>query len=87
MEPDDLLCSRNARPQKDREGAARCPSCSQNAHCETVLVTRATCVRYGMKPFWPNAKQTLKTDYEVPVGIIEDTEQLTTWAARAVSGK
>src|SRR5438105_55129 len=24
MEPDDLLCSRNARPQKDREGAARC---------------------------------------------------------------
>ena len=38
MEPDDLLCSRNARPQKDGEGAARCPSCSQNAHDETVLV-------------------------------------------------
>ena len=37
-EPDDLLCSRNARPQKDGEGAARCPSCSQNAHDETVLV-------------------------------------------------
>ena len=34
MEPDDLLCSRNARPQKDGEGAARCPSCSQNAHGE-----------------------------------------------------
>ncbi len=38
MEPDDLLCSRNARPQKVGEGAARCPSCSQNAHGETVLV-------------------------------------------------
>jgi hypothetical protein len=38
MEPDDLLCSRNARPQKDEEGAARCPPCSQNAHDETVLV-------------------------------------------------
>jgi len=31
MEPDDLLCSRNARPQKDGEGAARCPFCSRNA--------------------------------------------------------
>jgi hypothetical protein len=38
MEPDDLLCLRNARPQKDEEGAARRPSCSQNAHDETVLV-------------------------------------------------
>jgi hypothetical protein len=32
------LCSRNARPQKDEEGVARCPPCSQNAHDETVLV-------------------------------------------------
>src|SRR5207302_9602089 len=32
MHPDRLSpCSRNARPQKDGEGAARCPSCSQNA--------------------------------------------------------
>ena len=38
MGADDLLCSRNARPQKDGEGAARCPPCSQNAHGETVLV-------------------------------------------------
>jgi len=37
MEPVDLLCLRNARPQKDGEGAARRPSCSQNAHGETVL--------------------------------------------------
>ena len=41
MEPDGFLCSRTARPQKDGEGAARCPSCSQNAHGETVLVRRA----------------------------------------------
>jgi hypothetical protein len=38
MGPDDLLRLRNARPQKDEEGAARCPLCSQNAHGETVLV-------------------------------------------------
>jgi len=34
MEPDDFLCSRNAWPPKDGEGAARCLSCSQNAHGE-----------------------------------------------------
>ncbi len=34
MEAADLLCSRNARPQKEGEGAAMCPSCSQNAHDE-----------------------------------------------------
>ena len=38
MEPDDRLCSRNARHQKDWEGATRCPLCSQNAYDETVLV-------------------------------------------------
>jgi hypothetical protein len=38
MEPDDLLCSRNARPEKDGEGVARCPLCSQNAHDQNVLV-------------------------------------------------
>ncbi len=31
-------CSRNARPQKDEVGTARCPPCSQNAHDKTVLV-------------------------------------------------
>jgi DNA transformation protein len=36
-----------------------------------------------MKPFRPNAKQTLKTYYEVPVEIIEDAEKLAHWAERA----
>jgi hypothetical protein len=31
-------CSRNALPEKDGAGAARCPSCSQNAHDKNVLV-------------------------------------------------
>ncbi len=30
-------CSRNVRPEKDGEGAARCPSCSQSPHDETVV--------------------------------------------------
>ena len=37
-----------------------------------------------MKPFRPNAKQTLKSYYEVPVDIIEDADQLAAWAHRAI---
>ena len=40
--------------------------------------------RRKMKPFRPNAKQTLKSYYQVPVEIIEDTEQLAEWAKRAI---
>ena len=40
MEADDLLCSRNARPQKDGKGAWS-SSCSRNAHDRNVLVRRA----------------------------------------------
>jgi DNA transformation protein and related proteins len=36
-----------------------------------------------MKAFRPNAKQTLKSYYQVPVEIIEDAEQLADWAKRA----
>lgn len=39
---------------------------------------------HGMKPFRPNAKQTLKSFYEVPVDIMEDAEALTNWATQAV---
>ena len=38
MEADNLLCSRNARPQKGRGESPNHPPCSQNAHDETVLV-------------------------------------------------
>lgn len=37
----------------------------------------------GMNPFKPNAKQTLKSFYEVPPDILEDAERLTTWAEQA----
>ncbi|MEK6618263.1 MAG: TfoX/Sxy family protein [Nitrospirota bacterium] len=46
--------------------------------------TRPAYVKKGMKPFRPNAKQTLKTYYEIPVDIIEDPDQLTAWAKRAL---
>jgi DNA transformation protein len=54
---------------------------------KTDGTTRVAYVTRDMKPFCPNPKQTLKTYYEVPVDVMEDGEQLTAWAARAVSGK
>jgi DNA transformation protein len=38
-----------------------------------------------MKPFRPNAKQTLKSYYQVPVDIIEDTDELHRWARDAAA--
>ncbi len=49
-------------------------------------VTPATVERYkadGMKPFRPNAKQTLTSFYEVPADILEDPVQACRWADTA----
>lgn len=40
---------------------------------------------HGMKPFRPNSKQTLRSFYEVPIQIIEDSQQLTEWARASVT--
>jgi DNA transformation protein len=40
----------------------------------------------GMKPFMPTSTQTLKNYYEVPIEVLEDSDDLTTWASRAVQG-
>src|ERR671925_1973655 len=37
-----------------------------------------------MKPFRPNAKQTLKSYYQLPVDIIEDRGQLCQWVVKAI---
>jgi DNA transformation protein len=37
-----------------------------------------------MKPFRPNAKQSLKSYYQVPVEIIEDGDRLAEWAEAAI---
>ena len=50
-------------------------------------VTALTLPRYkeqGMTPFRPNAKQTLKSFYEVPVDVMEDALSLTQWATDAI---
>ena len=40
--------------------------------------------RRKMKPFRPNPRQTLKSYYQVPVEILEDNEQLSYWAMKAI---
>jgi DNA transformation protein len=49
---------------------------------------RMTAPRYrnrGMKPFKPSPAQTLKNYYEVPVEVLEDSDNLTDWASQAAS--
>ena len=43
--------------------------------------------RRKMKPFRPNAKQTLKSYYQVPVDIVEDADELRVWAMKAIAVK
>ena len=43
--------------------------------------------KHKMKPFRPNAKQTLKSYYQVPVDVLEDADVLCDWAKRAISCK
>ena len=40
--------------------------------------------RRKMKPFRPNAKQTLKSYYQVPADVIEDADELSQWAMKAI---
>jgi DNA transformation protein len=40
-----------------------------------------------MKPFRPNAKQTLVSYYQVPVDVVEDPDDLCVWAKRAVQSQ
>ena len=40
--------------------------------------------RRGMKAFRPNAKQTLKSYYEVPGEVLEDRDEVAEWARAAI---
>ena len=54
---------------------------------KTDETTRAAYLASGMKPFKPNNKQTLSSYYEVPVDVLEDTDQLIGWARGAVAAQ
>jgi DNA transformation protein and related proteins len=47
---------------------------------------KTTALRYrdkGMTPFKPSSKQILKNYYEVPIEVLENSEDLTDWATQA----
>jgi DNA transformation protein len=52
---------------------------------KTDSTTVSFYLKNGMEPFQPNIKQTLKSYYEVPAEIIEDSDELIVWAQRAVT--
>ena len=51
---------------------------------KTDATTAKHYIEKRMKPFRPSTKMTLKTYYEVPVDIIEDSDLLTQWAKKAI---
>jgi DNA transformation protein len=54
---------------------------------KTTSATVPTYRARGMKPFRPNARQTLKTYYEVPVEVLEDSDTLAEWARSAIEAR
>jgi DNA transformation protein and related proteins len=46
--------------------------------------TRPAYEAYGMQPFRPSDKQTLKNYYEVPLEILEEDDALVRWAREAI---
>ena len=52
---------------------------------KTDEATREPYLKQEMKPFRPNRSQTLKNYYEVPADVIDDPEQLMSWAEQAVA--
>ncbi len=56
----------------------------ERLYFKTDATTTAEYREWGMQPFQPSDKQTLKNYYEVPADILEDDERLTAWAQKAV---
>ena len=54
---------------------------------KTDETTRENYRARGMGPFAPNEKQVLKSYYEVPEEIVEDDEELVSWAREAAALK
>ena len=52
-------------------------------YLKTSPRTRKDFVDRGMERFRPNARQTLKSYYEVPADVLEDRDLLRRWAQRA----
>lgn len=54
-------------------------------YLKTDAQTQPLYIKAGMQPFKPNAKQTLRRYYQVPVAVLENAEQLQTWVQAAIN--
>jgi len=54
---------------------------------KTNQASRGDYEALGMEPFRPRPRQTLADYYEVPVEVVESSEQLVRWAWRAARSK
>lgn len=52
-------------------------------YLKTDQITASRYRDRGMKPFRPTSTQTLKNYHEVPVEVLEDSDELSTWASQA----
>ncbi len=59
----------------------------ERLYFKTDYNTRTDYTYEGMKPFRPNAKQTFKNYYEVPVDVMEDPDTLADWAWKVIGLK
>jgi len=50
---------------------------------KTSPETRERYIARGSDPFRPNEKQALKSYYEVPIDVLEDHDELASWAIEA----
>jgi DNA transformation protein len=55
----------------------------ERLYLRTDAHNRAEYLARGMRPFRPNARQTLTSYYEVPADVIESAARLARWARRA----
>lgn len=54
---------------------------------KTDETTRESYRSHGKGPFAPSAKQVLKSYYEVPEEVVEDQEELASWAREAAASR
>lgn len=46
--------------------------------------SKSVYTKAGMRPFKPSATMTLKSFYEVPADVLEDSDEIAEWAATAI---
>ena len=83
---DNLLCKRMFGGYGLYEGTKFFGIISKGTlYFKTDKISRTAYIDYGMEPFKPNERQTLKNYYEVPADLLEDRVRLLEFAEKSIS--